>query len=270
MTSIRATEAMNMLGLFKTEPLIDEPTAQWLFDTFAWAQRNFDAEVFKNETVLVIPSNAFFPGRENSVQGMARLMFEHAKKYAGMSHWPLRLADGRTCSSAPAPVISMDGALRGTHATLSEAVAVAEAEQIGVDYDPNMVGNPEGLIASFAHTLAHYLGQSATEVPPGGVENWPQITEVLAVFLGFGLMFANSAFNVRTASCGSCGKAAADRRSYLSQYDTTYALAIFCTLKNIPAKAVLPHLKSSLRGHLKKSLKDIQKRQQAVPRLAQA
>ena len=75
----------------------------------------------------------------------------------------------------------MDGALRGTHATLSEAVA--EAEQIGVDYDPNMVGNPEGLIASFAHTLAHYLGQSAKEVPPGGVENWPQITEVLAVFL---------------------------------------------------------------------------------------
>jgi hypothetical protein len=144
---------------------------------------------------------------------------------------------------------------------------VDEAQRLPILYDPALINNPEAMIASFAHSFAHYLGTLAQESPPGGAENWPHITEVLATFLGFGLLMANSAFNVRIPRCGSCAPAPVDRQSFLSQHDMTYALAIFCKLKGIPNSAVLPGLKSSLRGFYKQAAKDVAGRGEELVRL---
>ena len=51
-----------MFGLFKNKPLFDESETKWLFDSFAWSLENFDANYFYNHTVLVQPTNQFFPG----------------------------------------------------------------------------------------------------------------------------------------------------------------------------------------------------------------
>jgi hypothetical protein len=138
---------------------------------------------------------------------------------------------------------------------------------IPVAYDPNQVMNPEAIIATFAHTLSHHLATTAGEVPPGGEQNWPQATELLAVFMGFGLMFANSAFTFQKGGCGSCGSTATARHAYLSQYDITYALALFTVLKGIPGKQVASHLKSSLRSFYKKALRDVAGRTDDLARL---
>ena len=74
-------------GLIKNKPILDEDSAEWLFELYAWALKNFDARVFYHETILVVPSNEFFPGRENSIDGMARLIFEKVREYAGLKHW---------------------------------------------------------------------------------------------------------------------------------------------------------------------------------------
>lgn len=250
-----------MMNLFVRKPVLDETSVAWLFEVFGWCLDHFDAAEFSSATQLVVPSNEYFPGRENSVQGMAGLMFERVQHYAGMGHWPLQLMDQSWCpSSQPVPV-DMDGTKRGEQA-LTAKLAYAQALPIG--YDPALINNPEALIAAFAHTLAQLLGSTASQPPPGGVQNWPQATEILAVFLGFGVMFSNTAFIFRTNKCGSCGGANADRTNYLSQYDITYALAIFCVLKQIQPRQVLPHLKKSLRGYFKKSMKDVQSREELI------
>lgn len=249
--------------LFARKPPLDETSAGWILDAYAWALRNFDAGVFRQETILVLPSNEHFPGRVDNVHGMAQLIFAKVAEYAGMAHWPYRLVNQNACELLPPPRIQIQGALRGS--TGITPATVNEANAITVTYDPNLIGNPEALIASYAHSLAHYLGSTAAEEPPGGSENWPHLTELLAVFLGFGLMFANSAYHVR-AGCGSCGPAA-DRHNYLSQYDITYALALFCTLKGIPSRDCSRHLKSSLRGFFKRSIKDIEARDVALQAL---
>jgi hypothetical protein len=161
--------------------------------------------------------------------------------------------------------LRVQGALRG-----SGGVAQTGPDQAGavsLSYDPDLIGNPEALIASFAHALAYYLGQAAGEPPPGGSDYWPQATEVLAVFMGFGLMFANSSFAVPVRSCGSCGGPQAQRRAFLTQYESTYALAIFGILKDIPAKAVVRHLKKPLRPFYRKCVKEIQGKRQEIERL---
>ena len=253
-----------MLGLFEDRTLLEKSSAQWLFDAFAWSLDNFDANIFYNNTVLVLPTNQFFPGRVESVHGMASLIFDQVKRYAGISHWPTRIADQSSCSLLNAPNIEIKGALRGPDGVADESIT--DDRRLLIPYNPQQLNNPEGTIASFAHILAHHMGQMAKEPPPGGVEYWPHVTELLAVYLGFGLMFANSAFTFR-GGCGSCYNPNANRDAYLSEREATYALAIFAVLKDIPNSSVTGHLKSHLRGFYKKAVKEINQRTDDLVRL---
>ncbi|MDJ0807412.1 MAG: hypothetical protein QNJ78_11315 [Gammaproteobacteria bacterium] len=253
-----------MFGLFEKKALLETASADWLFEAFAWSLENFDANLFYHHTQLILPTNQFFPGRVDNVDGMANLIFDRVKQYAGVSHWPTRLADQSSCAILNAPQVEIKGALRGPDGIPDESVT--EERRLQIPYNPQQINNPEGMIASFAHTLSHYLGQMARTPPPGGVEYWPHITELLAVYLGFGLMFANSAFTFR-GGCGSCYNPHANRDAYLSEREATYALAIFAVLKDVPNASVTGHLKSHLRGFYKKAVKEIIHRRQDLEHL---
>lgn len=254
-----------MFGLFASKPLLEASSTQWLFDTYAWALENFDADIFYREGVLVQPSNQFFPGRVDSVQGMAELILSQVKGYAGIAHWPTRALDQSSCALPSTPDFKIKGALRGPEGQVD--VAVTEDNYLIIPYNPEQIGNPEGLIASFAHTLAHYLGQMARQPPPGGVEYWPQATELLATYLGFGLMFANSAYTFR-GGCGSCYNPNANRDAYLTEQQAVYALAIFAVLKAIPGTEVTHHLKGHLRGFYKNAVREIKAQGHELARLS--
>lgn len=240
-----------LLDLLDRRPLLDETYAGWMLDVYAWALRNFDPIMFRDETILVTPTNRHFPGKANSAEGMAKLIFEQVVAYAGMAHWPLKLLPPDSCVLEPADEVRVIAGGRGARAVVSGQAPAS----LTVSYDPNYLNDPQAMIAVFAHTLAHHLGRSAGEPPPGGEENWPHVTELLAVFLGFGLMFANTALVLPRGGC--CGGPVVRRQAYVSQHDITYALAVFAALKGLPAKAVLPHLKKPLRGHFKRALREI-------------
>ncbi|MBL1275929.1 MAG: hypothetical protein COB30_007565 [Ectothiorhodospiraceae bacterium] len=243
---------------FKPPQLLDEPSIEWMFDTFEWALRNFDASVFFNETILVTPSNAHFPGSGSNAEGMASLIFDQVKQYAGMQHWPYRLVDASSIESIPSVRVQIEGPVRGAAGVLAKVDD--ESQKLVVAYHQEYLHAPEVLIADYAHTLAHYLGTTAAEPPPGGEGNWPHVTELLAVFLGFGVVMADSANTAKIRSCGSCSGPAIERANFLSEYDITYAMAIFCSLKAIPVRDAAPQLKSSLRPFFKKAMKDVARR----------
>lgn len=238
-------------SLFHRTPVLDPAYAGWIFDVYAWALRNFDAVMFRDETVLVTPTNQHFPGRADNPDAMAQLIFDQVVGYAGLQHWPLRLLPPGTCQLDSATEVHIVTGVRGARATL----AAPSPAKLTVSYDPGQLNNPEVSIAVFAHTLAHYLGNSAHDEPPGGAENWPHITELLSVFLGFGLMFANTALVLPKGGC--CGGPVVTRQAFVSQHDITYALAIFAALKNLPAKHVLKHLKKPLHSHFKAAQREI-------------
>lgn len=258
-----------MLSLFQSKPLLDEESIQWMLDCYSWALQNFDARVFFDETILVVPSNEHFGGKDESPEGRANLILEQVKKYAGMTNWPVTMVNEQefTASNVAAnpPKMLSNGSVRGEQAIVPQLAE--ENDRLLVIYQPELLKNPQALIANYVHTLAHYLGTTARQSPPGGTENWPHVTELLGVFLGFGLMFANTAYNVRVSSCGSCQGPSAERVNYLSQYDISYALAIFSVLKGVPNKQVTAYLKKALHPFYKKAVKDVMGREEALNKL---
>ena len=244
-----------MFGFGQKKPLLDEDTILWMFDCYGWALRNFDSRVFYQETVLVTPSNEHFPGRADHAGEMASLIFGRVQHFAGLDHWPCHLMNANQIQQLELPKVRYDGALRGSEA--QSLVSVDESQYLPFVYDEFMLNDPEVLIASYAHLFAHYLGSTAQESLPGSQEYWPFVTELLASFLGFGVIMANTAHTAKIRSCGSCSGPAVERTNFLSPLEMTYALAIFCHLKKIPLKTISRNLKKSLLPFYKKAEKDV-------------
>lgn len=255
-----------MFGMFDKKTLLDEDAVQWMFDCYAWALRNTDPSVFFNQTQLVYPNNDFFPGEGDSPESKSKLILQQVAKHAGMEHWPIRLVDEDTYLDSSfannAPRLTASGSVRGT-AALQPVLNIPE-DSLFIVYQPHLLQNPQALIANYAQMLANYFAYTVAEPPPGGVENWPVLTEILAIFMGFGLMYTNTSGNVRVSSCGSCQGPSAERVNYLSQYDAAYALAIFATLKEKGFNEIKPFLKKTLHTFFKKALADVGTRNKEI------
>ncbi len=232
-----------MFGFMRQAALLDSESVDWMLDVFDWALANFNAQKLQTETRLIYPNNDYFPGKESSVEGMAALIFTQVKTYAGIAALPCDLQNETGISHAVPPG--------------SELPVAAGSKKWVFMYHTHTLNNPEVLIASFAHQIAFHIVSSAHNPPPGGKENWPHAAEILATMMGFGVIMANTANTQKIRSCGSCSGPAVERESFLSQYDMSYALAIFCTLKNIPVKEATLHLKKTLRAFYKKSHKEM-------------
>ncbi len=241
-------------ALFAHKPPLDEETTQWLFQVFDWALDAFGGTYFRDHTVLVLPDDRHFPGRAESAEGMAALILGHVQRHAGLGHWPTRLDISPPLAFATPPRLTLQGPLR-----LADGQA-GEGPKLPIACNPQLVGNPQACIAHLAMQLAHYMGPLARRPPPGSAESWPQVCELLAIYLGFGIEVCNSAHETKVGGCGSCQGPSASREGYLSQYPLTYALALFAQLKGLPAGRVNAPLKPALRPFFKQAYKDVGRR----------
>jgi len=234
--------------------VIDESSHQWILDTFSWAITHFDVLEFKNNSQLVLPNNQFYQGSVSSVHEMALSIFKQTTAYAGMQEWPIVLLTPEQffagSQQISIPPFNMTDHCRGENtpfATLSEEdTEKLQQQPIMLSYRANQVNQPQDLISSIVQNLANILIVQQSSLPPGGKEYIPQAVDIIACFMGFGIIFSNTAYQFR-GGCGSCNNPNANRQSALPENETVHALALFCLLKSIKPKAVKAHLKSHLR-----------------------
>ncbi len=247
-----------MHNFFKTPDAIDAGTADNIFEYFHWLIDNFYATTFINYTQLVLPNSAFFPDKTNNEFDMANTLCNRILEYSGLTHWPFKMVPPDQFHLEQPPLLALDCSTRPYtfDAETEKEISDNSAEQLLLSYSSAMMKKPMDLVASMSNLVAqHYLLQSQ-QTPPAGPESFNETAEIISIFMGFGVMVANSAYTFR-GSCASCYDARANRSAALSENEAVFSLALFTLLKEIPASRATAELKPYLRGTFKKSIKQI-------------
>lgn len=252
----------SLKNLFNSQPLLDQGSQQWIIDTFAWAIKEFDQSVFINHSRLIKPTNEFYPGKVGSVEEMAQAVFDNTIEFAGMKHWPIKLVSPdyfhqHQLQNQKMAKLSFSTAMRGNSSKLIHIDAPdTHNTDILISFNPAQINQPQDLVASFAQSFASILVTQRGVLPPGGQDFLPQAVDLVACFMGFGVMFANTAYQFK-GGCGSCYNKYANRQVALPEQEMLYCLALFSVLKDIKPSEVTVQLKSHLRSDFKKAIKEI-------------
>ena len=243
-----------MLNYFKKKRILSDEDYQFQIETYSWLLKYFGGDAFYKETALVLPTEEFFPESVDDLEEVAELTFKYVKKYANMDGWPCEL-----CVQEPDPdrKIAPTVIIQGGDDSPLGTISAEDSNQIIITYNPVLLADPTQLVATFAHELAHYLTGTCKTAPPSGWENWEFATDIAAVFMGFGIFMANSAFNFSQFTDVDTQGWSTSRSGYLTEAEFSFSLAIFIMLKKINPNEVYPFLGTNIKSYLKKSLNDL-------------
>lgn len=232
---------------FKPKPLVDAATAAWHVENFAWLLRQFGGGDAFNATKLVLPKPGFFPTNGEQGHALAQLIFAHVKTYCGMPDWDVALVADDNPLSRPAP-LTLDMVAPKRHALGTFDV---HGDRVQISYVPALLRRPDRLIATFAHELGHYLLVTARERPVCADDEVECLTDLSAVFMGFGVFLANTRFSFETMSDGVMHGWRMGSAGYLPEADLIFALALFLRTKQLDSAeatgCLKPHLAKQLR-----------------------
>lgn len=207
------------MGLFGPSRPIDRDEFEWLLACFAWFDRTLGARDNADGFVprLALPSDPEF-----AQAATASDLFGAVKRGAGLETWECRLVQGEARRD-PIETGLATGVISDNHALGTFQV---EGNTPVIHYDPGLLRDPEALIATFAHELAHLVVHSLG-MPPGGEALEEHATDCMAVYLGFGVFLANSARNFSQFSDGAMHGWSSQASGYLSENALVCALAVF-------------------------------------------
>jgi len=177
---------------FKPKCPVDADEWEWLLAGFKWLDREFPLS--SAERSLALPTRDCFPplsGGELTAQGEELL--GHVQRLAGLADWPVQLipvAPPRRGAVNSVAALQPEAGACGSFRLGRTAEGLPFAE---IRYTFDQLENPVGLVATFAHELAHYLLHTRTNPIPGGDEVEELFTDLTAIWLGFGIFLVNNA-----------------------------------------------------------------------------
>jgi hypothetical protein len=241
-----------MFSLFGPRLPIDRDELEWQLATFKWLRQEFGCAA----RPLVLPTPAFFPASSRQGHGRIADLFEHVRAAAGMEAWPCELQEGRRDrpvevgrtlllrhEDAPAPcgtfqIIGQDG-----------------APTVVITYNPELAADTTAMIATLAHELAHYLMSTATSDPPGGWELHELHTDLIAVWMGFGIFLANSARNFAQFQSDGMQGWSSRTQGYLSEQALVTGIVVVERLNGREPLAAASFLKTYLESDVRRATK---------------
>lgn len=203
------------MPLFRPKPPIDREEYEWLVACFAWLRSVLnDADI---RPALVLPDHPDLVAARTGPD-----LFAAVKHLAGMADWPCRL-EKYDVNEVPRnmPIASQGAGAAGTF-------SVENGEAV-IRYSGAMLRTPDALAGTFAHELCHFLLMEAGD-PPGGPDLMEHSTDCAAVYLGFGVLLANSARTYEQWNDGEWAGWSSSTSGYLSEAALVTGTALFAAL----------------------------------------
>jgi hypothetical protein len=162
---------------------------QWIQDSMDWFIGEFGRDVLTRP--IVLPS-AFVPAGYDASEAAARELFEQVRDWMGVPAGQLSVRfdldnlDPAGVRTRPQPELA--GATR-----LRFGLWVPGKERNTVYSSARLLGDPTVLVANFAHEVGHELLVGARRISSARPDQ-ESLTDLLAVFQGFGIFLANASF----------------------------------------------------------------------------
>lgn len=120
------------------------------------------------------------------------------------------------------------------------------------------LGDPYALAATLVHELCHVHLLGRRRIDADAHDHEP-LTDLLCVFMGYGIISANSVINVQTLGLGAYQEHQAGRQGYMSMAMYGYSLALFARLRNEDGQPWRRHMRADVRDAFDQSLKFFQR-----------
>jgi hypothetical protein len=246
---------------FKSSPFLTAAEEEWFAEVWRWFLQTLGGLDDLRQSSLVTPTAQFFPATGTTGHERALAIFGLVKQHARLQEWACELIEQP--SRPEARVGEVTAQVFAQHDPLG--TFGPEGNTIVITYDPGLLDDPMALIATLIHELGHYLLLSQPEPPPGGEETEELATDLVTVYLGFGLFGANSAFNFQQYTDTHSQGWRTSRQGYLNERMWCYALAIFFLLRGEDIEQAKPFLKSHLYSDLRKAVAYLRKHPERMP-----
>lgn len=241
-----------MFGLFKKpKSLLNADEWEWHLACLKWLQQEFP-DIGGKRALQVHPDGNHFSIPRSSNNEVAESLLDQTKSLIGMKDWPSYLVVGAN-SRAPMMQGTMieqfhTHAPGGTFRLMIDSQNDIIAE---ITYNPAEAERHEKLAAIFAHEMSHFLLETRTTIVPGGEDCLELMTDFTAIWLGFGILMANSAKSVDTFQTEQGHGWQTHLSGYLSEAAIITAFACIERMAGRDSENALPYLKPHLAVALK-------------------
>lgn len=256
-----------MLGLFRAKCPLSHDEWEWQLAAFKWLDETVG--VGEPRQPLVTPTIDYFP--ESSANGETRAaeLLVQVQKAAAMepADWPVRLEMQSGQCDPHVPVAEGINLIHATPApagTFRIEKAGTEDWRAVISLSPSQLADEGSAVATFAHELSHYLLNGIERPSPGGEECHELLTDLTAVYLGFGIFMGNSAGSSAgfTDEYGAWGRSYG--QGYLSERALMSALVIQETLAGRDPLAACAWLRPHLAQDVRLAVRYLTKRDLAA------
>jgi hypothetical protein len=258
------------MGLFGPKRPLGKEELEWQLAAFAWFLQEDGGVDRLRASQLVSPESGAFSDTELTGHDRAELRLSEVKRLCQMGEdWPTRLVAQepqrgfQSLGNAAGTIIpAPEGGAAGTFSipeTTPDEAWVAE-----ITYDPALLADEGALVATLAHEVAHFWLAGAKHSFPGGEPLHEHLTDLAAVYLGFGVFLANNARDYAAQQTELGHMWQYRHAGYLSERALVTALVITEHLAGRDPAAARPWLKPYLQQDLDLAMRWFAKRDVAA------
>ena len=213
-----------MFGWFTPKCPVEAGMKRWIEARTGWLLGQFD----KKRTLytpMILPNEEFYPDPYDGSEEAGRMLFKRTCEYMNYDSGRVELKFYR-----PERKGRFNASLIVQRPGWAGLYGDDEESQKTIWIDSALLEDAEGLVATFAHELAHaiLLGEKrlSRDVP-----DMESITDLATVILGMGIFNANVSFRTKNYSAMRMHYSSISRIGYLVPEAYGYALSIFAWLR---------------------------------------
>jgi hypothetical protein len=228
---------------FKKTDVFNVEETDWLVVRLNWLIVEFGKSTLWEERTIVLPDSKTFRTAGKSGHELAEHVLSQVKENGGVNFINIHLT-----ADDPQPEYVGDNLLRPVHP--DTPAGTYHRDRNGskkISYNPSLLKQPIQLVATLAHELSHaLLDDDYANLPVETDLELELLTDLAAVFLGYGIFMSNSAFEYKQFQDGAVSGWSYQRLGYLPQNQLILATAAFALLKDIPDENIIRFLRPGL------------------------